>query len=150
MLHLMSRDFGIKQKAREPNFYLGQMKEDDRETINTILIRYNIIRITEDYPKWMIEMLRRRVADHLQEMMEHITKAYTIWATNKAEANARRISQDHAIATCEVLKQDLELAKDILPINTDKLLRYVDAANKEIALLKGWRKSDNKRFKDLK
>ena len=83
-------------------------------------------------------------------MMESITQAYTIWATNKAEANLRRVSQDKAIAACESLKQTLELVVDILPVKADKLLPYVDAINREIALLKGWRKADNKRNKTLK
>ena len=55
-----------------------------------------------------------------------------------------------AIAACESLKQTLELVVDILPVKADKLLPYVDAINREIALLKGWRKADNKRNKTLK
>lgn len=150
MLHLMSRDFGVKPKARNPDFYLEKMEEADRETMTGILSHYGIGTVMEDYPTWMIDMLRKLVVDHLQELMEHITRAYTIWATNRTEADDRRLSQDHAIAACEILKQDLELAKDILPVKADKLLRTIDSINREIALLKGWRKSDNKRFKELK
>jgi hypothetical protein len=150
MLHLMARDFGIKPKAREPNFYTSHMEESDRETLQAILLRYRIEKIVEDYPEWMIQMFRKRVIGHLQYMMDSITQAYTIWATNISEANDRRLSQDHAISACEMLKQDMELLVDILPIKADKLIRYIDSINREIALLKGWRKSDNKRNKTLK
>lgn len=150
LLHLMSRDFGIKPKARNPDFYLEKMEESDREVMTGILVHYGIDTIVEDYPTWMIDMLRKRVLNHLQELMEHITRAYTIWATNRTEAEDRRLSQDHAIATCEILKQDMELIKDVLPVKAEKLLRTIDSINREIALLKGWRKSDNKRFKELK
>ena len=150
MLHLMARDFGIKPKAREPNFYTNSMEESDKETLQAILLHYHIEKIVEDYPKWMIQVFRKRVISHLQYMMDNITQAYTIWATNVSEANDRRLSQDHAIAACEMLKQDMELMVDVLPIRADKLLRYIDSTNRELALLKGWRKSDNKKNKTLK
>ena len=150
MLYLMSRDFGIKPKARNPDFYLEKMEDADREAMTGILAHYGIEKIVEDYPKWMIEMLRKRIVDHLQELMECITRAYTIWATNRTEAEDRRLSQDHAIVACEILKQDMELVKDVLPVKADKLLRTIDSISREIALLKGWRKSDNKKFKELK
>lgn len=150
ILHLMARDFGIKPKARDPNFYTSSMEKADRENLQAILLRYNINKIVEDYPDWMIQMFRKRVMGHLQCMMDGITRAYTIWATNIAEANDRRLSQDHAIAACEMLKQDIELMADVLPIKADKLLRYIDSINREIALLKGWRKSDNRKNKTLK
>lgn len=148
--HLMARDFGVKPKARDPDFYLNKMDAPDQEAMREILARYNITKVVEDYPEWMINMLRRQVIEHLRYMMDSITKAYTIWATNKTEADDRRLSQDHAIAACEMLKQDLELTRHVLPVKADKLLRYIDAINREIALLKGWRKADNKRFKEFK
>lgn len=150
ILHLISRNFGIKPKAREPDFYIRKMEENDREIMAELFSRYDITRIVEDYPDWMIEMFRKRVTDHLQSMLDNITHAYTIWATNLAEADDRRLAQDRAISACEMLKQDIELVADVLPVKADKLLRYIDALNREIALLKGWRKSDNKRRKTLK
>ena len=38
----------------------------------------------------------------------------------------------------------------IIPVDAQKYMRYVDMIEKEIALLKGWRKSDNKILKKIK
>ena len=115
-----------------------------------LLEKYGESKIVDNYPLWLMEHVREQILLHLANMMKHITRAYTIWATTKAEADLRRNSQDLAIADCESLKQELELAVDILPVDADKLLRYIDAIDREIALLKGWRKSDNKRKQALK
>lgn len=76
--------------------------------------------------------------------------AYSIWATNESEANERRICQDRAIGYCESILKEMELAIEILPVDVEKYMPYVESITKEIALLKGWRKNDNKRFSELK
>lgn len=86
----------------------------------------------------------------MDELIDHITHAYTVWATSKAEYDYRRVEMDKAVGSCECLKKDLEGAIDILPVDAEKYLPYVERIDKEIALIKGWRKADNKRFKSLK
>lgn len=150
MAFLMVRDFGLKPRARTPTFYTRGWSPEDKELFETICTKYGISRVIDDYPYWIVDEFRSKILRLLDEMIENITQAYTIWATNKSEAWLRRISQDKAIAACESLIQTLELIADVLPIKTDKLLHCVDAINRETALLKGWRKSDNKRNKTLK
>ena len=43
----------------------------------------------------------------------------------------------------------MQLAIDVLPIDAEKYMRYVDMIEREIALLKGWRKADNKKNKEM-
>lgn len=150
ILFLLVRDFGLKPRAREPTFYTKGWDSKDKELFETIARKYGMAKIVDDYPAWIIEMFRKELLKSLSSIMTNITMAYTVWATNKAEAELRRVSQDKAIAACENLLQIFEVMIDVLPVKADKLLPYVDAINKEIALLKGWRKSDNKRNKDLK
>lgn len=150
LLFLLTRDFGIKPRAREPTFYTKGWAAEDIELFETVCKKYGVKSVIGEYPLWIIQMFRGNVTQNLFRMMLHITRAYTIWATTKAEADLRRSSQDLAIADCESLKQELELAVDMLPVKAEKLIPYVDSIDREIALLKGWRKSDNKRFKDLK
>lgn len=38
----------------------------------------------------------------------------------------------------------------IIPVDAQKYIRYVEMIEKEIALLKGWRKSDNKILKKIR
>lgn len=145
LIFLMGRDFGVKPRIREPRFYTKKWDVQDAVTFSELLEKYGEARVIDDYPKWMTEHVRDGILFHLSRMMTHITQAYTIWATTKAEADLRRNAQDLAIADCENLKQELELVADILPVKVEKLLPYVEAIDREIALLKGWRKADNKR-----
>ena len=149
MLFLMVRDFGLKPRARQPTFYTRGWNAGDKELFEQIADKYGLKHIVDDYPFWAIELFRNKLIRLLDEMMENITNAYTIWVTTKMEADFRRVSQDKAIAACESLKQTFELIVDVLPVNADKLLPYIDSINREIALLKGWRKADNKRNKTL-
>ena len=150
IIFLMGRDFGVKPRIRETRFYTKKWEDKDAALFTELLTKYGEHKVIDDYPLWMIDHVREEILRHLADMMKHITRAYTIWATTKAEGDLRRNSQDLAIADCESLKQELELAADILPVDADKLLKYVDSINREIALLKGWRKSDNKRKQALK
>ena len=125
------------------------MSANDAATFTEIAERYNMASFIEEYPIWLIEKLRDSIWDILRTMMLNITGAYTIWATNKAEANERRICQDRAIAACESLLKELELAIDVLPIDAEKYMPYVEMIEREIALLKGWRKKDNAKNKNL-
>lgn len=149
LIFLMGRDFGVKPRIREPRFYTKKWEPQDAMTFAELLAKYGEARVIDDYPLWLMEHVREGILHHLSRMMQHITQAYTIWATTKAEADLRRNAQDLAIADCESLKQELELAVDILPVKAEKLIQYTEAIDREIALLKGWRKADNKRRADL-
>jgi hypothetical protein len=46
--------------------------------------------------------------------------------------------------------QELQYTIEILPVNINKYIRFVEDIEKEIKLLKGWRKKDNKFKKSFK
>lgn len=147
---LLLRDLGLKTMVRNMRVNTKQMEPDDLATWQKINEKYGFARIPGDYPEWLIEKLRDSIWDILRDMTLNITKAYTIWATTKAEADARRLAQDNAIANCESLLKEMELAISVLPVDAEKYMQYVALIDKEIALLKGWRKGDNKRNRSLK
>lgn len=149
MVFLLLRDLGIKNRVRNMQITTKNMEPQDAETVQAIAERYGLIPAVDEYPEWIIDRLRGNIWDLLSSMLYNITQAYTVWATNKAEAEQRRCAQNRAIADCESLLKELELAIEVLPINAEKYMKYVDAIDREIALLKGWRKSDNKRLKEL-
>lgn len=146
---ILLRDLGVKNKVRTLKFIEKGMAPEDAKTLNNITDKYGMNSLINEYPEWFIDKIRNSIWDILRDMMLNITWAYSIWATCKAEAEARRVYQDKAIADCESLIKELELALDILPVNSEKYMPYVDKILKEEALLKGWRKSDNKRYKEL-
>ncbi|MBO6178542.1 MAG: hypothetical protein J6M62_03660 [Selenomonadaceae bacterium] len=147
---LMLRDFGAKKTIRNYRINTDKMEPQDADLLLGIMERYGLSTFPGDFPLWLIEKFRDSVWDILRDLHINITKAYTIWATNEAEANERRIYQDRAIAACENLLQEFQLVIDVLPVKAEKYMRYVDMVEEEISLLKGWRKADNKKNKTLK
>ena len=150
MILLLLRDFGARSRVRNIQLETKAMQPEDADAFLAIAEKYGIKKCPDVYPEWVIAKLRDSVWDLLRSMMENITRAYTIWATNLPEAYERRISQDRAISACESLLKEMELAIDILPVDAEKYMRYVETVEREIALLKGWRKSDNKHIVELK
>ena len=83
----------------------------------------------------------------LRNMMLNITAANTIYPINFDEVTLRRRYQTGAIINCEQLIQELQYCKDIMPVKASMFVPYEDIIDKEIELLKGWRKSNNKFYK---
>lgn len=150
MTFLLLRDLGTKARVRNIQAETKGMEPEDAEAFLSIARKYGVGKCPDVYPEWVIGKLRDSIWDILRDLMIHITRAYTIWATNLPEAYERRLAQDRAISCCESLLKEMELAIDILPVDAEKYMPYVDCIEREIALLKGWRKSDNKRIADLK
>lgn len=146
---LLLRDLGLKNRVRNLHIQTEIMAPEDAAAFRQITEKYCIGELTDEYPEWIIEKLRSSIWDLLRDMMVNITRAYTVWATNISEAHERRNAQNRAIADCESILKELEFATEILPVDAEKYMSYVEIIEREIALLKGWRKSDNKRNESL-
>lgn len=144
IIFLLLRDFGVKARMRTIDFYKTKMEESDAKLFESLMAKYEIQKVPEEYPNWLIEKFRDTVYRLLEDMHKDITFAYSIWPTNKAEFEEKRIWQDRAIACCESLLQEFTLIIDILPVDANKYVNYVKKIDDEIKLLKGWRKSSNK------
>lgn len=149
MIYLLMRDLGAKRGVRDIKWMVKDIPPQDAELLLAVAERNGLKRFETDWPSWVIEKLRDDIWALLTDMMTAITRAYTIFATSKAEADERRLNQDRAIACCESLLKELELAIDILPVNANKYKVQVKIITEEIMLLKGWRKSGNKKVKEL-
>lgn len=149
MIYLLMRDLGAKRGVRDIKWMTKDMPPQDAELLLAVAERNGLKRFETDWPSWVIEKLRDNIWTMLTDMMTAITRAYTIFATSKAEADERRINQDRAIACCESLLKELELAIDILPVDANKYKQQVKIITEEIMLLKGWRKAGNKKVKEL-
>lgn len=100
--------------------------------------------VVSDYPYWLVYRFRDEMMDYLKNLMDNITAANTIFPVDERELSDRRAYQTMAIANCEQILQALQYIMDVLPVDANRLLRYVELVEKEIALLKGWRKSNSK------
>lgn len=149
MIYLLMRDLGAKRGVRDIKWMVKDIPPQDAELLLAVAERNGLKRFEADWPSWVIEKLRNDIWALLTDMMTAITRAYTIFATSKAEADERRLNQDRAIACCESLLKELELAIDILPVDANKYKVQVKIITEEIMLLKGWRKAGNKKVKEL-
>lgn len=77
------------------------------------------------------------------DIVGDIHRANDLFVTNLLEYEQRRLYQNKAIANCDVLKQELQSIVDIMPgLNINKYKTSIKMIDKEIVLMKSWRKSD--------
>lgn len=147
---MLLRNFGCKERSRDLKLPHGLkiMNEADKELLLDILEKWNAgSEILVQYPQWLLSHFRDNVLELLRDLMRHIVSANTIYPTSLREAQERRTEQNKAICACECLLQELEHIASILPVDANKLKGFVYMCDREIQLLKGWRKSDNKFFR---
>ena len=80
--------------------------------------------------------------EYTRKMMDAITAANTIYPTNEAEVAERRKHQTEAIIACEQIIQHLQWLIDTLPVKVSDFEAITELVNKEVALLKAWRKQN--------
>ena len=105
--------------------------------------------VVSEYPYWLVFRFRDEMMDTMKKLIDNIVAANTIYPIDEAELSTRRAYQTSAIANCEQLLQELQYIMEVLPIDVNKLLKYVDMIQKEIGLLKGWRKANAKILKRM-
>ena len=150
---LLLRDFGVKDKVRSVKGLsgTGHMEQEDERKLLELMQKYESIgTIIEEYPAWWIDKERVNIMNICHSLIMNITQANTIYPMHESEFYDRRNFQNHAIGNCEQLLQEMQYIISIIPVDAQKYMRYVDMIEKEMALLKGWRKSDNKILKRIK
>ena len=139
--------FGYSQKKLEA--HLKKMTEhvqapEEREKMS------NAIREAEDgFNSWFIRRERDRVADFCQGITEHLRAANTIWPTNMAEFEERRLEMDRALICCNKLQDELQYIAEILPADKNKYMNIVLEVQAEFDMIKKLRQSDNRFLKKL-
>lgn len=144
---VLLRDFGYdsnkfykKLKKKYGNKDFDEMNESEKKCYTRDRKRH------EGFVLWYIKNERETIIKCLHDINEHIYVANSIYPTCKEELIERRVHQDIAIGQCYRLVQELQYAIETLPVNVNVYLRFSEIIQKEIDLLKAWRKSDN-RFK---
>lgn len=139
------RDFGVKPKVRSPTYFFDNTwSEEDKDTLIKLFHDHDYKKIEGTYPYWLIEMYRNRLISLANTLVENIIAAYSIFSFTIEEAYLRRNMQDLAIAACYNIKATFELMVDTITLNNQTMLEFVKKIDEEIALLKGWRKQNNK------
>ena len=144
---LLLRDFGIKQFKRNIRFVgtVEHFSHEDKILVEEIFDKYDMDRcFTDDYPMWLIERERVYFLDILRNLIKNLVKANSIYPVNMQEYYERRRLQNDSIGDLENLLQEMQYILSVFPVDAEKYMVYVEMIEREIALVKGWRKSDNK------
>lgn len=144
------KDFGVKNISRDLRCFTfkAKMSEEDRENFSALCQRYSID-VEADYPAWLIDYYRTWILDICRHLIDEITTANTIYPNVQSTSfeHFYKLKQEHqykAIAACYQLKQAMQTAGRILPVNFEKFMPFIDKIDAEVNSLKAWRKSGNK------
>lgn len=139
---LSFRGFG-KKKRKMPktpsNFEIWseESKEKWRASAKERLARQ------EQWDMNFIQNESKVVDDVCREIVYLIDRANTMNPQYLCECDKQRLMQDEAIGHCNNLKRELNHIADTLPCNKNFLAILTENIDKEIAILRGWRKSCN-------
>lgn len=146
------KDFGIKSKVRNLEFLVKSynLTYGDISTLEEIYNKYGMNgNILDSYPQWFVNSRRKKILDILDNIMQDINIANSIYPQTLEEYSQRRTLQDKAIGECYYLTNELTYISKIFDTDKNKYMRWVDNINQEIRLLKGWRKKDNRFKKEI-
>ena len=147
------RDFGVKSKIRNTEFLrkVSKFEEKDISILEELAEKYNIKNaVTEEYPQWYLNNYRDFFIGIMRTILHNIRRANDTYPTTIAQFDTRRAYQDLAIRDCEVVYEELQYVISVLPVDANKYEEIVKKIDEEIALLRGWRKSDNRILKAIK
>ena len=122
-----------------------KIEPSDEQTLKSILTKYRMdSSVIDEYPEWLINDFRNTIIIILRNLRMNIRMGNSIYVTTKAEFDERRNCWNRAIGSCQQLLEEMQFVIETLPVDAEKYMRYVGMIEKEIKLLKGVRKSDNK------
>ena len=96
-----------------------------------------------------IDVMSKKVYAVVCDIGTYIRIANSIYPQCKEEYKERRVYQDKAIGLCFDLITKYQLIMKTLNVKGDKYVTEIRHISHEINVLKSWRASDNKRFKNL-
>lgn len=142
---LLLRDFGLKTINHDLNVFTfrAKMSDGDKQLFCDLAAKYHF-NVETAFPYWLIDYYRNNLLHILENLINNITVANTIYAQTEKEYYDRRHYQWLAISNCYQLLQTMQTVIRNLPVDAEKYMRYVDMINAEIDSLKEWRKADNK------
>lgn len=139
---LCFRGFGKKKrkKPKEPRNFSEWSEESRKKWYENIEAQ---LAWAEKCDETFISNESRVVDGICREIIQAIDKANTLNPQYLCECDKQRLLQDEAIGLCSCLKRELNHIADTIPSNKNYLALLTEIIEKEIAILRGWRKSCN-------
>ena len=146
----MLRDFNTKRNVKSLRITAKEISKEDKETIQKILEKYGVKVNKEfqtEFPEWFVDDERKAFCKLLRKLILSIVKANSIFPTNDEERQKRRNKQNKAIYLCYCLYSELHHIISMFKVDLNKMVPILDDIEREVELLRGWRKSNNKKGK---
>lgn len=130
-----------RKKSRFEVFH--NMAELQKLLVKDLMVDFGITRMTNLGEAQFLDIKFERIINLCAEIVGDIYRANALFVTSLAEYEQRRLYQDKAIANCQVLKQELQSIVDVITgLNINKYKVPIEMIEKELSLIKAWRKSD--------
>ena len=122
---------------------IEELSEDQKSTYERLKVK------TESFDRWFIESERDTIVNCLRQITKEVYLANSIYPTEefKEELEERQLHQSLAIGYCYDLVQELQYAIETLPVDINKYTYFGNKIQTQINLIRGWKKSDRKRFR---
>lgn len=137
-----------RNKSRFEVFH--NMQAVQKELILYLMDDFGITRNTNLGEAQFLDLKFQRVINLCSDIVGDLHRANDLFVTNMTEYEQRRLYQDKAIANCDVLKQELQSVIDVISgLNINKYKISITLIDKELVLIKSWRKADIRLKKKL-
>lgn len=146
---LLGRDFGLKPRTYDIDLLkkIYEPTDEDAALLVRISAKYGMNSYEIDrFPRWLVDSIRQEVRWELKHLCVEVELANSIWLSDERTHNARRTHWDLAIGYCNALKDSLHEVVDCFKVKPSFIEETITMIDREIKLLKGMRKSDNKRL----
>lgn len=147
---LLLRNFGYDSEKSTKRLLKKLGKETIEELTEEQKAIYDKLKIkTESFDKWFIESERDTIVNCLRQITKEVYLANSIYPTEEFhnELEARQLHQSLAIGYCYDLVQELQYSIETLPVDINKYTYFGNEIQTQINLIRGWKKSDRKRFR---
>ena len=150
--NLMLQDFGFSTEKYQKQIDWYRRSHEAADTVDEVVARYE--KKCESFNKWFIDRECDTVLEILRTIESEFTQGNSIHPSDTPARLIEYISRRHhinnAIANCYVLKQEIHYIIRTLPVDINKYKRFAEMIDKQIALYKGVRQSDNRFVRENK
>ena len=144
-------DFGFSKSKQERKLKrrLGIKEEKDVDELSAELYDRLMAEGTRmrKFEEWMIYAFRYRVLDHIFSISSNLVRANAMYPTTMEEYYLRADMQSLIIADLYALIDTMHIIIFTLSSDVNRFPRHEKALEKEIHLVKKWKKNDKERYK---
>ncbi len=129
---LMRRNFGIKDTDDfvRRQYAHGRIEQEDFS-----------------YYRYKLSESKRKINELCSRLENCLRAAYYRYPSSEHELEIRRDNQNDAIVCCEMVIGELQKVAETFEVDLNLFAPHIKAIDREIGLIKDWRRRDNNKFK---